>query len=68
MTVLGAAVYGGFFGLAALWLAATAPEKGAGSADQARAHSQFPERSNSVSVAADLAMSSPCCATQSSQK
>ena len=27
MTALGAAVYGGFFGLAALWLAATSPDK-----------------------------------------
>ncbi|PQM45587.1 hypothetical protein C1Y40_04233 [Mycobacterium talmoniae] len=63
MTALGAAVYGGFFGLAALWLAATSPEK---RADED--HSQAADRSNAASVAAGAAMSSPCCATQSSQK
>lgn len=65
MTVLGAAVYGGFFGVAALWLAATAPAK---EADDAAGQSQWQDRSNSASVAAGPVGSSPCCATQSSQK
>lgn len=63
MTLLGAVVYAGFFALAALWLSATNPD-----AVEERAQSKRPERSNSVSVAAGPVGSSPCCATQSSQK
>ncbi len=64
MTLLGAIVYAGFFGLAALWLLATAP---GGATDEA-VHSQRQVRSNSTSAAAGPVGSSPCCATQSSQK
>lgn len=65
MTVLGAAVYAGFFGLAAVWLLATNPDRYAA---EDRAHSQRQVRSNSASAAAGPLGSSPCCATQSSQK
>ncbi len=65
MTALGAAVYGGFFGLAALWLLATDPDT---DAPEERAHSQRQKRSNSTSAAAGPVGSSPCCATHSSQK
>ena len=62
MTVLGATLYAGFFGLAALWLVATAPE-----ADD-RVQAQRQVRSNSSRAAAGPLGSSPCCATQVSQK
>ncbi len=63
MTGLGAAIYGGFFGLAALWLLLTA-ERDAPGPDQ----SNEPVRSNSLSMAETLVGSSPCSASQSSQK
>lgn len=50
MTMLGAAVYGGFFGFAALWLAATGRE------DQP----QWQDRSNSASAEAGSVGSRPC--------
>src|ERR1700704_2841368 len=48
MTGLGAAIYGGFFALAALWLFMTS-DAGSGGDDQG----QRPERSNSTSTAGD---------------
>jgi hypothetical protein len=65
MTGLGAAIYGGFFGLAALWLFLTADRAdGLPEADQPNA----PVRSNSVNAEDAPAGSSPCCASQPSQK
>jgi hypothetical protein len=58
MTVLGTFIYLGFFALAALWLFLTAE------ADQ----DQLPERSNSVSAAADSDRSSPWALSQSALK
>jgi len=65
MTGLGAAVYVGFFGLAALWLLLTA-ERGEvpPGADQPKE----PVRSNSTSTADALVGSSSCWASHSSQK
>ncbi len=63
MTALGAALYAGFFGLAALWLLATGPDPA-----ESRAHSQRQERSNSTSTAAGPVGSSPCRPTHSSLK
>ena len=63
MTGLGAALYCGFFALAALWLYMT-PDDAAGPDDQA----QRPERSNSASAAAGPDGSSPWLATHSSLK
>lgn len=63
MTVLGATLYAGFFAVAALWLLATNPD-----AAEERAHIRRADRSNSASAAAGPLGSSPCCATQSSQK
>jgi len=66
MTGLGAALYGGFFGLAALWLFLTAdwgPEAG-GVDDQ----SQRPDRSNSASKSEAPAGSRSCWVTHSSLK
>lgn len=63
MTVLGATLYAGFFGLAALWLLATGPE-----AAEQRAQVQRQDRSNSARAAVGPVGSSPCNATQSSQK
>lgn len=57
MTLLGGAIYAGFFGLAAVWLAMT------GERDEpieAEVQAQEPERSNSASVAAGCAGSMPC--------
>lgn len=65
MTGLGAAIYGGFFGLAALWLFLTA-ESAEGAAESAQANE--PVRSNSISMADTLVGSSPCSASHSSQK
>ncbi len=62
MTLLGAVVYAGFFALAALWLLATNPD--AAERDQSRRQ----DRSNPASAAAAPLGSSPCCASQSSQK
>jgi hypothetical protein len=65
MTGLGAAIYGGFFGLAALWLFWTADRA---EASPQGGQSSEPVRSNSISVEAALVGSSPCSASQSSQK
>jgi hypothetical protein len=65
MTGLGAAIYGGFFVLAALWLSMTGDSDNAGGfGDQG----QRPERSNSTSVSAGPSGVSPWSATQSSLK
>lgn len=48
MTGLGAALYGGFFGLAALWLFLTADRAPDGG--EAPDQTQRPERSNSASA------------------
>jgi hypothetical protein len=63
MTGLGAAIYGGFFVLAALWLFITADGPVFGD-DQ----DQRPERSNSTSNSADVQGSSPWLTSQSSLK
>ena len=57
MTGLGAALYGGFFGLAALWLFLTA-ERGEGV--QAPDQPNEPVRSNSFSTEDVSVGSSPC--------
>jgi hypothetical protein len=64
MTGLGATVYGGFFGLAALWLFLTADRAEAPHADQPNE----PVRSNSISRADALVGSSSWSASQSSEK
>ena len=66
MTLLGGAVYAGFFTLAALWLVATNPDTAEDRVLQSNAKRQ--DRSNSDSTAAGPVGSSPCCATQSSLK
>jgi hypothetical protein len=63
MTGLGAALYGGFFGLAALWLFLTSDAVGRRD-DQGQA----PERSNSTNVAAEAEGSSRALASHSSLK
>jgi hypothetical protein len=63
MTGLGAALYGGFFGLAALWLFLTSDAVG-----RREDQGQAPERSNSTSVAAEAEGSSPALASHSSLK
>lgn len=63
MTALGATVYAGFFAVAALWLLATNPD-----AAEERAQVKRADRSNSTRAAAAPLGSSPCCASQSSQK
>ena len=63
MTTLGAALYGGFFGIAALWLFLTSDAVGR-RGDQ----SQTPERSNSTSTAADSEVSNPALASHWSLK
>jgi hypothetical protein len=65
MTGLGAAIYGGFFGLAALWLLLTA-ERGELPADADQPNE--PVRSNSTSTADALVGSSSWWASHSSQK
>jgi hypothetical protein len=67
MTVLGAALYGGFFALAALWLFVTA-EGPAGADDGATGQGQPQDFSNSTSRSVGSAGSSPMLATHSSQK
>ncbi len=64
MTGLGAAIYGGFFALAALWLFLTSDYVGSGAND----HDQRPERSNSINTAADSDGSSPWLVSHSSSK
>jgi hypothetical protein len=65
MTVLGAVVFGGFLALGVLWLLVTAPGS---DVDEGWAQSHWPERSNSVSAAAGVDVSSPWALTHSSQK
>ncbi len=65
MTGLGATLYGGFFGLAALWLFLTADR---GEAPPDTAQSNEPVRSNLTSTSDALVGSSSCCASQSSEK
>ncbi len=67
MTGLGAALYGGFFGLAALWLFLTA-DRGPAPDDSPPDQVQRPDRSNSASASAAHNGSSSCCASQSSSK
>jgi hypothetical protein len=63
MTGLGAAIYGGFFALAALWLFLTSDYAGfRGTQDQ------DPERSNSINAAADSDGSSPWLLSHSASK
>jgi hypothetical protein len=66
MTGLGATLYGGFFGLAALWLFLTADR---GEAPQ-ETHDQpnEPVRSNANNTSEALVGSSSCSASQSSEK
>ena len=65
MTGLGAVLYGGFFGLAALWLLLTA-DRGELPPDADQPND--PVRSNSTSTADALVGSSSCWASHSSQK
>jgi hypothetical protein len=65
MTVLGAVVFGGFLFLGVLWLLVTAPGS---DVDEAWDHSQWPERSKSVSAAAGADVSSSWALSHSSQK
>ncbi|BBX20792.1 hypothetical protein MTER_02030 [Mycolicibacter terrae] len=65
MTLLGGAVYAGFFALAALWLMATNPDT---VEERAHANAQRQDRSKSAGAAAGPVGSSPCCAGQSAQK
>jgi hypothetical protein len=67
MTGLGAAIYGGFFALAALWLFLTSDYAGfARRSDDGAA--QWPERSNSTNIAADSEGSSPRLVSHSASK
>ncbi len=69
MTGLGAALYGGFFALAALWLFVTADGPVAGEEHPGHDHDgQRPERSNSASTSADADASSPWLASHSPSK
>lgn len=63
MTALGAALYGGFFGLAALWLVLTGDDA-VDTDDQRAGH----DRSNSINCAAASDRSSPMLLTHASQK
>lgn len=65
MTGLGAAIYCGFFALAALWLFITSDGP---AADESDGQGQRPERSNSTSTAADSVGLSSLLASHSSQK
>ena len=62
MTLLGGAVYAGFFALAALWLVATNPDS---AEERAQADSTDNDLPDSVGTGAEFAESSPCCAGQS---
>lgn len=66
MTGLGALLYCGFFGLAALWLFATSDYRAAWLGRQGQP--QLPERSNSASAATASADSSPRLLTHASSK
>lgn len=63
MTGLGAAIYGGFFGLAALWLFLTSD-----AVSVRRVQTQAPDRSNSTNLVADSEESSPELVSHSSLK
>ncbi len=63
MTALGAAVFGGFFGVAVLWLFLTNDES-----DAAENHQWAQDRSKSASCAAGPDRLSPMLVTHSSQK
>lgn len=65
MTGLGAALYFGFFGSAALWLHLTSDR---GKVQDRPDQDQWPERSNSVSASAGPLGSRPCWVSHSSQK
>lgn len=65
MTALGATLYAGFFGLAALWLLLTSD--GGAEPDDAN-QGQRHDRSNSTSALAGSVGSSPLSTTQSSRK
>jgi hypothetical protein len=65
MTGLGAAIYCGFFALAALWLFITSDGP---TADDPDAQGQQPERSNSTSTPAEPVGSISLFASHSSQK
>jgi hypothetical protein len=65
MTSLGATIYGGFFGLAALWLFLTADRA---EAAQDTGQPNEPVRSNSINIADALVGSSLRSASQSSEK
>ena len=67
MTGLGALVYFGFFGVAALWLFVTS-ERFNRTPQEEPDQSQVPELSNSDSVSAGPVGSNACCASQSSLK
>jgi hypothetical protein len=66
MTGLGATLYGGFFGLAALWLFLTADRGEA--LQETQDQPNEPVRSNAISTSEALVGSSSCSANQSSQK
>jgi hypothetical protein len=67
MTALGAALYGGFFGLAALWLFVTS--EGPAATDQgANGQGQRPDFSNSTRRSAGSAGSNPMLVSHSSSK
>ena len=74
MTGLGAAIYGGFFALAALWLFVTSDYAGfRGRRGELKnldrwSQDQAPERSNSVSTDADAEVSSEWLVSHSSSK
>lgn len=63
MTGLGAAIYGGFFALAALWLFVTSDYAGIRGAQDQR-----PERSNSTNTDAEADVSSPWLVSHSASK
>lgn len=63
MTLLGGAVYAGFFALAAVWLVATNPDA---VEERAQANANRQDLSNSAKTAAGPVGSSPCCTSQSS--
>jgi hypothetical protein len=65
MTGLGATLYGGFFGVAALWLFLTA-DRGEALPDSDQP--KEPVRSNAVSTSEALVGSSSCSASQLSEK
>jgi hypothetical protein len=73
MTGLGAAIYGGFFALAALWLFLTSDYAGMRfrrerSGGMPTSQTQAPERSNSTNTAATDDWSSEWLVSQSSSK